>query len=386
MIDAIYFDGASTRRHPVTLVIQQRVLAMRGAGLRRNARLSQLRIAERLEHAPWLLHFPDGGHLEISDAGFEDVLQENRYRLPRVVRWQQNWPLALVSLVGVVALLLAAYLWGVPWVAERVARQLPVSVERGLGESSLAELEKQRMLGPSRLPPAMQMRLRAAFGALRQPRAEHTAYRLEFRASDERIGANAFAMPGGIIVMTDLMVVAAGSDEAVLGVLSHELGHVQRRHTMRGLMQTAGVAVIVNLAVGDVSSLLAMAPAFLLEQNYSRDFEREADQYAIDMMQANRQPLAPLADMFERMASGRPGSASYLAEARGQQPSEEDDEDEDEDDDDDEVEMPVPRRGQKPGKEQQEQRIDYTSSHPSDGERSARFRKADAEMAAAKQP
>src|ERR1019366_6498522 len=99
--------------------------------------------------------------------------------------------------------------------------------------------------------------------------------------------------PNGAIVMTDQLVQMAGNDQAVLGVLGHELGHLQRRHSLRHLLQALGVGVVLNLWIGDVSSALAAMPTFLLDQKYSRDFEREADQYAIDMMHVNNVPLAP---------------------------------------------------------------------------------------------
>lgn len=333
MIDAHYFDGRSTRRHPVTLVIEQRVLTMRGASLRRSTRLSRMRISEALENAPRLLHFADGSHLEVADASVNQLLVENRYRQPRIVHWQQQWRRSLACLVCLVLVLICGYQWGMPWSVEQIARQLPPSVERGLGEQALAQMDKLGAMRPSRLPPNEQARLRVAFDALRQPHGEHTAHRLEFRESAS--GPNAFALPGGIMVMTDQLVTTAGNDGAVLGVLAHELGHVEQRHALRGLMQAAGVGLVLNLALGDISSVLAIAPAFLLEQSYSRQFEREADQYAIDMLKANRLPLAPLADLFEDMADERQGLK--------QEPA------------------------------------DYMSSHPSDAERIARFRQADAE-------
>lgn len=359
MIDAIYFDGKSARRHPVTLIIHQRVAAMRGAGLNRRARLSQLDVSERLEHAPRILRFPDGAFIEAREhAKLDRMLSANGYRTPRAVRWQNNWPLSLLALVLVILTLASGYRWGLPLAADAVARHLPPALEKKLGDAGWDILE-QHFLEPSRLADADQARLRSQFAALRQPRGEQTAYRLEFRTG--RLGPNALALPNGVIVMTDELVRLAGSDAAVLGVLGHELGHVQRHHSTRKLLQTLGVGILLNFWIGDVSSVLAAAPAALLAQNYSRDFEREADQYAIDMMRANSRPMEPMAALFEAMAA-RSAAAKAQASARRAQAKAEAQAQGEADDADD---------------EEEEFEADFFSSHPSDAERIAKFRAAD---------
>jgi predicted Zn-dependent protease len=341
MIDAIYYDGNNSRRYPVTLVISKRVVSMRGTGVHRNARLSQMNVSERLDHAPRILRFPDGAFIEASDhKRLNRMLEENRFQDPRVVRWQNNWPISLLALVTLVVGLLSAYQWGLPAAADHIANNLPPEFEKRMGDEGFASVDGKLFM-PSKLPPEVQQRLRDRFASFKQPRGEKTAYQLEFRSS--RVGPNAFALPNGVIVMTDELVQLARSDEAILGVLSHELGHVKRHHASRNIIQGIGVGLLLNLWVGDVSSALVAAPAILLNQKHSRDFEREADQYAIDMMLANGQSLEPMADMFERM-----NKYSRQREARM-------------------------RRG---GGEADEDDTDYMSSHPSDAERSKKLRDA----------
>jgi Zn-dependent protease with chaperone function len=357
MIDATYFDGLSTRRHAVTLIIHQRVLAMRGQGIQRSMHLSRLAISERLQHAPRILRFPDGGFIEASDhRRLDAMLSANGYRHPPAVRWQNNWPLSLLALAILLSALVSAHQWGVPLAADMLAQHLPASIEKKIGDQGLAMMDKG-FLAPTRLAAADQARLRGLFGALKQPRGEKTAYRLEFRAS--RAGPNAFALPNGVIVMTDELVRAADNDEAVLGVLSHELGHLQRHHAARHVLQALGVGVVLNLWLGDVSSALAAAPMIMLDQKNSRDFEREADQYAIDMMRANTRPLGPMATLFETMA----GAAAKSVKANEPAASNGGDTQAGTADDDDADEKRRPP--------------DYFSSHPSDAERIAKLRAAD---------
>ncbi|HJV74889.1 MAG TPA: M48 family metallopeptidase [Noviherbaspirillum sp.] len=357
MITAIYYDGQSARAHSVMLLIHKRIVAINGEGVRRSARLSKLSVSERLEHAPRILRFPDGGFIQSSDPGLDRLLRKNGYREPWVVRWQVRWPLSLLALVSLLAILIAGYQWGLPWAADTLAQHLPASIEKRIGDEQLRLIDNSYM-EPSRLASTEQARLRQLFAQLRQPRDEKTAYRLEFRYS--KLGPNAFALPNGVIVMTDQLVTLAHNDQAVLAVLGHELGHVHRRHSLRRLLQALGVGTVVNLLVGDVSSVLAAAPTFLLDQKYSRDFEREADQYAIDMMRANHVPLSPMADLFEKMA--------VVHEHEGARPSEEPNENE---------EGAGQRRPQSQGKARRNNPLEYLSSHPSDDERIERLRAAD---------
>lgn len=343
MIAAHYYDGQCSRCMRVELMIRDGTAMISGEEVRRSIPLAKIDISEPLEHAPRILRLPDGAVIESDDPMLAPLLQESGYREPAAVRWQRNWPASLLALVTLIAALLAAYQWGLPWAADMLAQHLPASMERHIGNEAWGALENG-YFEPSQLKAGRQEKLRKSFAALRQPDGGHTAYRIEFRASG--LGANAFALPNGVIVVTDDLVLLSDDERALLGVLAHELGHIEKRHAMRRLLQALGVGVLVNLAVGDVSSVLAAAPGVLLDQKYSRDFEREADEYAIDMLHANHVPLTPMAALFEKMHEMDAAQAKAAGGNR-------------------EIDG--------------EDGVDYLSSHPSDAERIARLRRADAQ-------
>lgn len=354
MIAAIYFDGQTTCRHPVTLMMHRGVVAISGDGVRRSMKLSGMQVSEPLEHAPRILRFPDGAFIEVEYRNLPRLMAKNGYRDSWVVRCQQQWAWSLCALIAVIALLMSAYQWGLPWAVDQAANRMPVSMEKKIGDEGLRLIDA-RYMRPSRLDPAEQERLRALFAALKHPQAAATPYRIEFRHS--RAGPNAFALPNGVIIMTDQLVDLAPNDNAILAVLAHELGHLQRRHSLRRLMQALGVGVAVNLMIGDVSSVLAAVPTFLLDQKYSRDFEREADRYAIAMMQANGLPLSPMAELFERMGDARRqgNDNDGLNDDRQQE-----------------------GRSSRRTESRRNTSLDYLRSHPSDDERIAKLRAADA--------
>jgi predicted Zn-dependent protease len=130
------------------------------------------------------------------------------------------------------------------------------------------------------------------------------AYRLHFRAGPKALGPNAFALPGGDIVLTDALVeLAADEPDIITGVLAHELGHVRHRHGMRLALQAGMVAGVSGLLVGDFSALLAGLPAWLAQADYSREFEREADLHARQMLQAAGISPRVMVRFFERLTA-----------------------------------------------------------------------------------
>src|SRR5262249_14352222 len=89
--------------------------------------------------------------------------------------------------------------------------------------------------------------------------------------------------------------------------------HVAARHGIRNLLQSSFVALVLTWYVGDVSTLAAMAPTAMLQAKYSRDFEREADDYAAAALRQNLIPPGRLADVLERLEASRSGRAREAA-------------------------------------------------------------------------
>ena len=137
------------------------------------------------------------------------------------------------------------------------------------------------------------------------------AYTIVFR--DSKIGPNAFALPAGEIILTDQLVKLMDDPDAVMAVLSHELGHLHQRHMMRRLIQSAAVGGVTAALFGDVSSLLVTMPTVLLDLRYSREAEREADDYAIAMMQANGISLNHMISGFEKIGKLDTEASGYLS-------------------------------------------------------------------------
>jgi Zn-dependent protease with chaperone function len=206
----------------------------------------------------------------------------------------------LIVALAVTAAMLAASYWLVfPVIVRVVAAGVPQGALEAVGSQTLASLD-DGLLEPTTLSVPRQQELTSAFRRLSIPPALAAHTRLEFRRSDA-LGANALALPSGVVVMTDGLVALATDVDDVVAVLAHEVGHLEGRHSMRAVVQSALVSGLIALVVGDVSALAAAAPAALLNARYSRDLEREADAYAVGALRAIGVRPTKLADMLERM-------------------------------------------------------------------------------------
>lgn len=300
MLPAHYYDGRSARRHSVALEVDGDTLRVVGDGIERRAALAEVRVSEPMGAAPRLISFPDGAVCELREhAGFASLLARIGHRDRLVVRWQFSVQWVFASLVACIVLVAGGYRHAVPWFATHVAEHLPDSLVQQLSQQALQTLDKY-LLAPSQVPEPRRQGLVGGFARLHPPEGQAVRYNLQFRASDA-LGANAMALPDGTVVVTDALVELATSDEELFGVLAHELGHVRHRHGMRLLLQSSITGLFMTWYLGDVSSLLAAAPAALLEAKHSRGLEAEADAYAVQMLRANGISPSVLADVLERM-------------------------------------------------------------------------------------
>ena len=307
---ADYYDGKSSARQRVALSCDNGALRLRGESIDRRAALAELRLSEPMGSAPRLITFPEGDFCEVRDhAGFQALLDETGFRDRRIVRWQGSLRWIIASSLLCLFCLFAGYRWGLPVAAERLAWALPESVLETISDQLLEQLDA-RLLGPSELLPERQVALARRFAALSVSAAPMGERRVIFRAN-RALSANALALPSGTLILTDDLVALAGNDNQLMAVLAHELGHVELRHGMRQIIQSTAVGLLAAWLIGDVSSLMAAAPAALLEAKYSRAFEQEADAYAVRLLAANGLSPRCLAELLLRLeenaASARSG-------------------------------------------------------------------------------
>jgi len=308
MISANYFAGGSGKLHQVDLSVAQDTITLFGADITRSFLSRTARLQEPFAQAPCVLSFADGSHCEVHGAEAKAALASALgYQKSWVMRCQDKWLGALAALVIMLGVLFAAYWWGIPWAVDRAAPLVPLSVEKKLGDETLPALD-EGLFHPSKLSKERMRQAQDIFARIK-PAATRIPVQLVFREATN-VGPNAFALPNGTIVVTDAMVehiTGAGSDlsgflaDEFAGVLAHEIGHVQYQHSMKNLIRSSLLAVVSGTLFGDFSAVAAGAPLAVLQGQYSRAMETQADDYAAALLKQRGISPSHMADLFKSL-------------------------------------------------------------------------------------
>jgi Zn-dependent protease with chaperone function len=178
--------------------------------------------------------------------------------------------------------------------------RIPPEWEEQFGDEQIAELKAEGVLldDTNRV-----QRLAAVAGPLLQvvPGGQH--FQFHILQSDV---PNAFALPGGHIVVNTGLLDMADSDE-LLGVIAHESAHITRKHHAREIISSAGPLIVCGVFLGSrngLSRLLGEGAGLMLVQGFSQEYETEADEAGWDyLIQANVDPRGMIR-MFRKFKAG----------------------------------------------------------------------------------
>ncbi|MFZ5512586.1 MAG: M48 family metallopeptidase [Pseudomonadota bacterium] len=214
------------------------------------------------------------------------------------------------ALLGLFLLLpflaLGVFLWQADPVAGWLADRIPLEQEARIGELTLAQVRTQMRLADS--GPAAEA-VRAIGGRL----TSGSRYKYRWYVA-ERPEVNAFAAPGGVIVVFAGLIRAADSPEELAGVLAHEAAHVELRHSLKSTIKGLGLRALLALALGDFANTVAGDLAtHLTEMKFSRDAEAEADREGLRRLVAAGISPHGMPAFFDKLAKEEGGAAPALS-------------------------------------------------------------------------
>jgi Zn-dependent protease with chaperone function len=297
-----FFDGTSGLAHEAKVYAHNSSLIIYANGKTHTIAAQDVHPTLSTPNARRFINLPNNMALEFHDnTDAEQLLNTLNAQHLKPMRWfdrnYRSWSFISSAAAVFIALIAGLYFFILPIVANNIAYALPTDLLNRVSQESIQQGQEAGYLKPSQLSAARQAQILQAFNALKKPDTQ-IPFKLHFYSAPD-IGPNAFALPSGDVVLLDELVNITTKDEQIMGVLSHELGHVAHRHTMRGIVQNGIVGFAVAAWLGDYgNAVLNVGASALFSQKYSRDFEREADQYAIKMMKMNHMSPAALADLF----------------------------------------------------------------------------------------
>jgi predicted Zn-dependent protease len=125
---------------------------------------------------------------------------------------------------------------------------------------------------------------------------------------------NAFATPGGHIYVFSGLIKFLDNESQLAGVLGHEIAHADRRHTSQQLQQQYGISLLLSLVLGENPGQLAQIAAGLGQLKFSRDFEREADDYSVVYLNNTSYSCDGTAGFFTKaQSSGQQNPPEFLS-------------------------------------------------------------------------
>jgi predicted Zn-dependent protease len=302
-LEGYYFDGQRPIAVGAKLEIgHHRTTLSRGA-TEGNFQTADLKVSPRAGGSQRFINLPDGGQFICSDQGSLDTLPQESPSEGPVAWLEARWQVALAGVGITLMLVLAGYFFGLPVAAEKIAARIPLETEAALGAEALDWLDEQGWFQETTLSDYAKTQVQERFNHLISDLPIKANCRLEFR-SGKRFGPNAFALPGGTIVITDEMVRLNGGWDEVTAVLAHEIGHVELRHTLRSILQNSIIGVAVATVMADAATLSAVIsgfPMLVAQTKYSRKFETEADTYAFELLKRCGYSPEAFARLMERL-------------------------------------------------------------------------------------
>lgn len=226
--------------------------------------------------------------------------------------WSKRLGIAAGTVV-LILLLLSSGIWGWPLLADGIAGLLPDSFERQLGANAkktiITVLSKIYPTQPALCTSAPGL---AALNKLVTRIAAGFPEPVHFSADIAQVKmVNAFALPGGEIVVTSELIKFADSPEEVAAVLSHEMAHAVRHHPTRGMVRAAGYNILIGLVFGN--NFGSSLGETILNSAYTRDMEAEADRLGLTALRDVGIKKTGLTDFFRRLRDKEGDRAKFLS-------------------------------------------------------------------------
>jgi Zn-dependent protease with chaperone function len=216
------------------------------------------------------------------------------------------------GLVGGTVLALVLGLWfGSDLLVELAVDRIPVEWEQKLGESAYHDfLARQEIVkeGPAVVAvKEMTHRMTSQISG--------NAYSFEVTVVKSDV-VNAFALPGGYIVVFTGLMKKAENPEEVAGVLAHELNHVLQRHGLERIVKQLGFVAVVSIVLGNpqgVGGLMKQLGIELMTLKFGRAQETEADLTGLQLLHRAKINPEGMITFFQRLAEKDEGRVEWLS-------------------------------------------------------------------------
>jgi len=258
------------------------------------------------------LLFSDGGFFTSDDAALKLTLQEyfpKSHFHPNPDKQFVSPPVVLF--LGLILLAISAaiaiYVWGIPALGNFVGKRLPIPIEAKIGKAMKEQMQKDWKVDSARTKA-----INLFFSRIN----DNNEFKFEITVVNDKT-VNAFALPGGNIVVYEGILQKIHSPEALASLLAHESSHIIFRHTSRMLCANLGNYIFLSAIIGDINGIAA-----ILIQNadqikglsYNRDLETEADLKGLQLLQRRNLNPKGMLDLMQTLKGESEQSGNEVSE------------------------------------------------------------------------
>ena len=282
MITGEFFENGSSRANRSKILIEKKVVSVfRGSKcIYRQIAIDSVQDGRNI--------FLQNGSLFIAD----DQLTANHSKF--LTSTTEGWLSAfdqlglktLTILLAIIVILILGYRYALITFSPTIVKLFPYEWEKQIGKATFDSLNRT-LLDETELPTQRVNTLKQRAKNILNQANLHSYPSIEFMKSDI-IGANALALPGGPIIVTDDLVKLLKDDELVLGVIAHEIAHIQERHSLHQIVEIVGLSSLAWLIFGLDEGILeevALVGINLWSMKKSRDFEKDSDLLALEFLE-----------------------------------------------------------------------------------------------------
>ncbi|WP_026464037.1 M48 family metallopeptidase [Adhaeribacter aquaticus] len=318
--EAIYFNGKSSQPYPAKVIFTP----------------AALQITYQEQHATlattlyWQVHritkqsAPDSGKtiLRYGDYPLQSLegldplfftLYNDYYYQPKITynappapKANSTWWIWIVALL-IIASIPVLYFWGLPAAADFAAKRVPATYERKIGQEIF-----ERTISPANINKEQTIYLKAFVKHLNL----NAAYPIKVVLVNDR-EANAFALPGGFIVVHAGIIDILKEPEELAALLAHEYSHIHLKHSTRTIFKSLSGYVFLSTILGDLSGLSALIienANSLKSLQYSRALEKEADLSGYQILKRNKINPHGMVNLFNHLkAEGATGETEWFS-------------------------------------------------------------------------
>jgi beta-barrel assembly-enhancing protease len=233
--------------------------------------------------------------LEVTDHDFIAAYREH-FKKQGIHNWLHFSSIGMVGVlaIGFVVSIALGYFFVLPIAADHIANNIPKDYEIEMGAKIYTNILSESTVDTSKT---------AAINHFFTQLKTDNSYPVHITVLKDSV-VNAYALPGGGIIVYDAILNTMHTPEELAALLSHEYSHITLKHTTRNIIRSIAGYLFISVIFSDANSIANLIidnANNLRNLSYSRELEHEADQNGLFILKENHLTSKGMITLFESL-------------------------------------------------------------------------------------